>query len=349
MNTLKWLLHWEDAPSLRRLPIALLRAALSGLTLGTLIVLVLTWFNNPHPMDVFRVWKYWPIAAAVGVIFSLSFYITCALPQSYIKPEAMGFSLIQSRIIRAAIGAIGGMAGVALAMYSVQYVVGVHIDNMGQMKTILIVDAFVGAAIALVISVWIHNQMLTTRAQYKALQAQINPHFFFNTLNTVQWFIDSDPAQAKQILGKLANLFRYTMSCSEKQLVPMKDELGFVKDYLEIEKARFGDRLRYELPQADGAMDVPGLLLQPLVENAVRHGIQKLTDGGEIRITLGPRTISVWNPIGENADLRAENLYRNGHALSNIQQRLKLLYAGRASMKFTEENRGVKVLVELPQ
>jgi len=114
---------------------------------------------------------------------------------------------------------------------------------------------------------------LATQAELRALKAQINPHFLFNTLNTIASLIHADPAQAEATVERLAEMFRYLLAGSERGLVPLEEELAFVDRYLEIERARFGERLRVIREIAPEALDVPvpGLILQPLVENAVRR------------------------------------------------------------------------------
>ena len=115
---------------------------------------------------------------------------------------------------------------------------------------------------------------LAAQAELKALKAQINPHFLFNTLNTIAALIHTDPAQAEATVERLAEMFRYVLAGSERGLVPLEEEFSFVNDYLDIERARFGERLhitREVVPEVLN-VDVPSLILQPLVENAVRHG-----------------------------------------------------------------------------
>ena len=132
-----------------------------------------------------------------------------------------------------------------------------------------------------------------SQAQSRALQSQINPHFFFNTLNTISALIDDDPVAARQMIGRLADLFRYTLGCTNADAVTLGEEVQFVRDYLSIERARFRKRLRVDLPE--GLLPdvrIPGLVLQPLVENAIKHGIAPLIDGGSVSVehrTLGGR------------------------------------------------------------
>jgi len=115
---------------------------------------------------------------------------------------------------------------------------------------------------------------LAREAELRALKAQINPHFLFNTLNTIASLIHTHPEQAEETVERLAEMFRYLLNDSERRLVPLEEELAFVGGYLEIERARFGERLRVARQVDPGVLrvPVPSLILQPLVENAVQHG-----------------------------------------------------------------------------
>ena len=124
------------------------------------------------------------------------------------------------------------------------------------------------------------------RAQLAALQARIKPHFFFNTLNTISSLVADDPDRAEETIALLADLFRYTLKTTGARLVPFRDEVAFVEKYLTIERARFGERLRTGFDIASGCGDamVPGLILQPIVENAVAHGIAPRAAGGSVEV-----------------------------------------------------------------
>jgi LytS/YehU family sensor histidine kinase len=252
------------------------------------------------------------------------------------------------------------MAGCWLAMMGVHHVLGITVVNMDQMNRILAADAVVGGALALLIGAWVQRdirerQLAATAAtaQAKALQAQINPHFFFNTLNTVQSLMDTDAVQAKAVIGRLSAMFRYTLKASEQGNVPIGEELALVEHYLAIESARFGPRLRYTLPVVKEDFRVPVLILQPLVENAVRHGVAKRIDGGEVCLRVGVENgalgVIVENDADPAAPLLQEKLYQTGHALENIRQRLALLYNGRASLNITQSGERVTAKLVLPR
>ena len=127
---------------------------------------------------------------------------------------------------------------------------------------------------------------LAIAAQLAALRAQINPHFFFNSLNSIAQLIQTDPAKAEACVERLADIFRYLLSRTQAEFVPLADELKVAEAYLDIERARFGEDLivKEEIDERARAVLMPGLMLQPLVENAVRHGISRKIGGGAVLI-----------------------------------------------------------------
>jgi two-component system, LytTR family, sensor histidine kinase AlgZ len=165
-----------------------------------------------------------------------------------------------------------------------------------------------------------------TRARLVELQSRIRPHFLFNTLNTAIALVRSDPARAEGVLEDLAELFRGALAETNPS-VSLADEVLLAKRYLAIEQIRFGTRLRlqWQLDERAGAARVPALLLQPLVENAVRHGIELAPEGGEVcimsRVSRGQAEISIRNTVPEQASQAG-----HGIALANVRERLLLLH-----------------------
>jgi signal transduction histidine kinase len=191
------------------------------------------------------------------------------------------------------------------------------------------------------------------RAEIAALQARINPHFFFNTLNTISALAEDDPRRAGEIVETLAELFRYTFKVAESGPVPLEEELGFVQRYLTIEQARFGDRLRVlrSVEPAALAVRVPGLILQPLVENAVGHGIAPLAHGGTLRIAARVEAGDLVVEVSDDGTgLPPGDPVLEGHGLDNVRQRLGTLYPGRGALDLGAGpgGRGTLARVRLP-
>jgi signal transduction histidine kinase len=171
---------------------------------------------------------------------------------------------------------------------------------------------------------------LATEAELRALKAQINPHFLFNTLNTIAELIHADSDRAEATVERLAEMFRYVLNGSERGLVSLEEELGFLDGYLEIERVRFGDRLRVTRHIAPEALDLllPSLVLQPLVENTLRHGVG--ADGSidlDIEIQVeGNRAVATISDHGPGMPARHRIGEGSGHGLYNVDQRLRKTY-----------------------
>ena len=178
------------------------------------------------------------------------------------------------------------------------------------------------------------------RAELAALQARINPHFFFNTLNTITALLEEDVGAAEDLLETLGDLFRYAFDVADAQPVAFEEEVAFTRGYLKIERARFGERLDVDWHvDADSlAVRVPGLVLQPLVENAVGHGLAPRARGGRVEVTAGVEGATLCVDVVDDgvglADV-GERLIREGHGLGNIARRLEAFYGGRARLELT--------------
>jgi hypothetical protein len=182
-------------------------------------------------------------------------------------------------------------------------------------------------------------------SELQTLKMQLHPHFLFNTLHGISTLIESDPARARAMLIKLSSLLRTALQPTDSDLIPLRDELKFIDEYLDLEKMRLGPRLTMKL-QVDPdtlALLVPQLILQPLVENAVRHGIASSRDPGWIEITStranGNLELILRNSVGASRSptdsggrTRVSGL---GVGLRNTASRVQLLYSGEASFSFT--------------
>src|SRR3989454_8042213 len=173
-------------------------------------------------------------------------------------------------------------------------------------------------------------------ARFAALQAQLNPHFLFNTLNTIAVFIrDGDRTGATRMVEQLSDILRRTLSRHRANEVTLEEELELVRQYLGIEQARFSDRLRpeFEIDDAVRSAVVPGFALQHLVENAVRHGIAKRADAGRVRVIArrDGDTLEI-SVIDDGVGIDAHAPTPKGHGIENTRERLRALYGERASL-----------------
>lgn len=194
-------------------------------------------------------------------------------------------------------------------------------------------------------------RILAREAELKALRAQVDPHFLFNSLNAVAGLVASSPAEARRMCGLLAGFLRESLRLGERTAIPLGEEVALARRYLEIEAIRFGERLRVEIEAdvAATAVAVPPLLLQPLVENAVRHGIAHLLDGGTVRIEaarLGDRLrLAVANPC--DAD-RPRQRGAGGIGLANVRRRLAARWGDDAGLVVEERDGTFRVTATLP-
>jgi two-component system, LytTR family, sensor histidine kinase AlgZ len=192
--------------------------------------------------------------------------------------------------------------------------------------------------------------MLAREAELRALKAQVNPHFVFNSLNSISALTGSDPPKAREMCILLGDFLRRTLGLGERSAIPLREEISLIHAFIAVEKIRFGSRLRMEEnidPQAL-AMNVPPLLLQPLVENAVAHGIANLVEGGCIRLDVALRAGEISIVVENTFDPDAPPRRRNGVGLANVRQRLEARYGNRS--KFGADARGdnFRVALEFP-
>lgn len=183
------------------------------------------------------------------------------------------------------------------------------------------------------------------------LKSQLNPHFIFNSMNTIRALIDEEPAKAKKSITQLSNILRNTLTMDKHELIPMHQELKVVTDYLEIEKARFEERLEIELnvdPRVEKVL-VPPLLFQTLVENAIKHGISKLPKGGKVQFNARFEQEFLKVCIENDGFFRVDPNPDSGYGLENTIQRLAILYGDDAIFKIDNTNNStVKVEVTIP-
>jgi two-component system sensor histidine kinase AlgZ len=188
------------------------------------------------------------------------------------------------------------------------------------------------------------------KAELKALKAQIDPHFLFNSLNSINALVGQDPGAAREVCAGLGGLFRDILKQGPKQTITLEEELSMTRRYLVIEKVRLGDRLTVEekVDTASMRCPVPPLVLQPLIENALKHGISQRLEGGVLGLTIELEhrrlRIEVTNPVDPDAVQRPGT----GTGLSNHRSRLKAQYHGAARLVAERTSGGYRAEVVLP-
>src|ERR1039458_22512 len=199
------------------------------------------------------------------------------------------------------------------------------------------------------------QERLLVEARLAALTSQINPHFLFNTLNSVSSLIRTNPNQARVMVAKLSAVLRRLLRKHET-FSTLRDELSFIEDYLAIEVVRFGDKLRFEQDVAEDTLDmlVPSMLLQPLVENCIKHGLRSKVEGGTIRIRAY-RTGSKLHLLVEDDGVgipedKLATLLERGIGVNNVHERLKVLFGGEYRMWIDgEPGKGARIQIEVPE
>ena len=184
------------------------------------------------------------------------------------------------------------------------------------------------------------------KSELSALKAQLNPHFLYNVFNTISASVPSENEKTREMIAKLSDLFRYQLKATKTELVPLRDELEFVENYLDLEKARFEDRLKVviDVPQNIYEEKVPPMILQPLVENSLKHGLSSLIDGGEISIRIQRKGEKIQFEVSDTGvGVKDKNkMFDVGVGLTNTKLRLEKMYG--SELIFSDNSpRGLKI------
>ena len=295
-----------------------------------------------------------PTVLLIGILFANVVGFTVFLTSTLLPPRLREVGPVLRALLVGLALFSGAIAGTALVFYLFPLFV---LRDLRQALTVGAINAVLALAVGSVVHVyealrWRLAESLreveevrlrearlreqAALAELAALQARINPHFFFNTLNTIASLVEEDPRRAGTIVETLAELFRYTFRAAESRPVRLEEELEFVRRYLTIEQARFGERLKVvrDVPPAVLRVPVAGLLLQPLVENAVGHGVAPLRRGGTVRIAArleGEDLVVEVSDDGRGLPAGSDPV-RPGHGLDNVRQRLQTLYGDRGRL-----------------
>ncbi len=188
------------------------------------------------------------------------------------------------------------------------------------------------------------------KSELSALKAQLNPHFLYNIFNTISASVPPENEKTRHMIAELSDLFRYQLKASQTELVPLKEELEFVKKYLDLEKERFQERLEISIDVDDTILDemVPPMLLQPLVENSVKHGLSSLIDGGTVSISIHKKDGKLAFEISDSGIgvKNKEEIFEKGVGLTNTRLRLEKMYQSTLKLSDNLPN-GLKINFEL--
>jgi LytS/YehU family sensor histidine kinase len=194
-------------------------------------------------------------------------------------------------------------------------------------------------------------KVLVRETELSMLKSQINPHFLFNSLNSIASLTMSNPDEAREMIIRLSDFLRYSLKHRENEYVPLKEELGRMKDYLAIEKVRFGDKLSYdfEVNPACAKFPVPTMIFQPLFENAIRHSVYESIEPVNVRFECIPEADVMKALVINDYDPDVPSRKGTGVGLQNVRQRIELAYEGRGSVRWTAEGGKFSVSILFPR
>jgi hypothetical protein len=241
-------------------------------------------------------------------------------------------AMAASALFTAAAWALARIEGYSAAHLDLLFGVGVllYLLSAGLHYAALAGEASREASVAVA-----EAQTLARDAELQALRMQINPHFLFNSLHSIAALATLDGARAREMCIKLSDFLRSSLGLGQRESVPLREELALARSYLEVEQVRFGARLQFSETIQESCQDcaIPVLLLQPLVENAVKHGIAGLVEGGAVRLSVERQGESVRVAVENGFDPEAPPPNRLGMGLPHVRRRLQLRYGTAASME----------------
>jgi two-component system, LytTR family, sensor kinase len=198
-----------------------------------------------------------------------------------------------------------------------------------------------------------HLQWLASRAELKALRAQMNPHFLFNALNAIAGLIVDHPQLADETIEQLAHVLRYALRQSDNEWVRLDEEIEFVTAYLRVEQARFGERLSIEfgVDRAAASVPVPAMTIQPLVENAIKHGISTIEGWGKVSVKAALAGDLLCVEVSDNGPgfPPGFKIGSGGHGLRNVADRISGYYGSDAKLRWECGLEGTHVFLNIPR
>jgi sensor histidine kinase YesM len=267
--------------------------------------------------------------AGASVLIGIAVAVTWKILQLIIDPNPIYDSFLQESILwRAALGAIFYLL-IALNFYVLLY--------NEEFKTRSVNEADLKRSLK--------------EAELNMLKSQLNPHFIFNSLNSISSLTLTKPEKAQEMVISLSEFLRYSINPNQDKLIPLRTELAAVERFMEIEKVRFGDRLQVEIDCSENCNNqlVPPLIIQPLVENAIKFGVHETIERGSISINCSNCESMLKVTVKNSFDAKGVPSVKTGIGLKNVANRLHLLYGAKELMKIEKENSIFTVTLTLPQ
>ena len=306
-----------------------------GAALGMALLLELAWTALLRPLTANRL----PEAMPLGFAWSLVFALVCV----HVRYLCRAFPLRAGQIgkalwVQLQAGLLVTLAWAWGASRLLGYWSHAGFTNFQVLWSISLGFYILSVAITYTMEAWLSAQaaqhaaaaaqLEAREAELRALRAQVNPHFLFNSLHSISALAGSDPARARQMCLHLSKLYRLTLGLALRDIIPLRDELAVLRAYVAVESVRFGARLRYreEIAEAALEMALPALLLQPLVENAMKHGIAGLAAPGELTLRASLAGGRLRLELANDFDPEAPRPQPSGHGLENIRRRIAACY-----------------------
>tara|TARA_B110000459_G_scaffold40471_1_gene43763 strand:+ start:908 stop:1951 length:1044 start_codon:yes stop_codon:yes gene_type:complete len=194
-------------------------------------------------------------------------------------------------------------------------------------------------------------QAAKNEIELNKLKSQLNPHFIFNSMNSIRALVNEDPVLAKEAITQLSNVLRNSLLMGRKKLISLDDEMKLVNDYLGLEKTRFEERLtiKKDIDKESGKLLIPPLMIQTLVENGIKHGTSRLPEGGTVEIISSIKKGNLEVVIFNSGVYDETKKSETGFGLLNTKQRLKLMYGDKATFQIVNENNTVKTTLLIPK
>ncbi|MDT3403261.1 sensor histidine kinase [Mucilaginibacter terrae] len=334
------------------------RNSIVGIGVGIIIVIIKSTFNNhllPLQRAVFTV--------MFSVLITLSITNSVLFYARFLKPQKL--SVWKFILVYYICNLLGMFIGVELSYLIISLIFQtsyIPLSHVGEYKFTFIIVLIVGTVI------YVYNaqkegmkarlrqkeldltkmMQLKTQAELQTLQSKINPHFLYNSLNSIASLIHEDADKAEDMTLKLSKLFRYSINSQQENMASVKDEMEIVNTYLDIEKVRFGDRLKFNtyIDPALAGKHIPRFLIQPLVENALKHGLNNTAQNGILAITLKQEDGRIIIEVEDNGAPFPTEL-NMGYGLQSTYDKLKLLYADDYEMQLINTPRKY-ICINLP-